>query len=209
MTIAVISASIGDFDTPKLFPEQDIECDYYYFTETPTPFHSSDSRLKAKYFKMLAHEIMPHDILVWVDGNVQIKTSSFIREFINEMGNADVCLAKHPFRDSVYNEADFIASEIDKGNKYFLQRYSKESILQEVGSMRKDIKGLYWCGLFARRNNTKVNAAFCDWFLENVLWTNFDQNNFVKIVYKHNLKINTIDWGEFYNNNSYILSKHK
>lgn len=207
MTIAVITANIGSFDQQHEIPTQSVAYDRFYLTECALPFHTSDNRLKAKYYKMLAHEIYSHDILIWMDGNVKIKSQTFIADIVSCMGDSDIVISEHPTRKTVFEEAEYIATEIRSGNKYLASRYTAESIVAEVKDY-PPCTGLYWCGLFARRNNQKVNTAFTDWFLDNVKWTNFDQNSFVKMLHVHGLKTSIINWGSFYDNNNYSLSKH-
>lgn len=204
----IFTANFGNFDTPK---KQPIPVSYYDETNARYPMHTQDNRMKAKFYKMLSHRVTDAKVIGWVDGNVQIKHERFISDMLQAMGDADVVISKHPVRASPYDEAIFIAQEVDKGNEYIKKRYNSRSILLEVEIMPTFYQHapLFWCGLFLRRNNPKVNAAFEDWFMENVLWTNFDQNSFVKIIHKHGLKVSTIDWGDFYDNEHYSLVKHK
>lgn len=210
MKIAVVSCQFGNFDTPKQFPKQDIDCDYFAINESNCPytFHTIDNRLKAKYYKMLAHREYSHDVLIWVDGNVQIKSASFVSDMIAAMHGVDVCISNHPDRNNVHDETDFICRQIRSGNKYLSARYTPESLLNEVSRMPKDLLGLYWCGLFARVNEPGVNKVFEEWFMQNVLWSNFDQCNFVDGMYRHGVTINTIKWGGFYDNDTYSIHKH-
>ncbi len=214
--IAVITASIGGIDIPKTIPKQSIEFDLFNFTDKnmPYPCMGLDNRLKAKLFKMQAHKLFPdHDIIIWVDGNVQIRSHDFIENMVKHLTeDSDVVISKHPARKCIYKETDFIIREIKKGNTYLSTRYNPEALMKEANYfMSQGIKvntGLYWCGLFARRNNAKVNAFFDSWWNDNILWSNFDQTNFVALQLKQNIKLSLIDWGEFYKNDSYELIHH-
>lgn len=217
--IAVITASIGGIDVQKFMPQQSIECDYFYFNDRNCPytFHGLDNRLKAKYFKIRAHRMemfSGYDILVWVDGNIQVHRPDFIETVIAPLNNPniDIAISRHPSRNCIYEEANFIIDEIKKGNKYLSTRYTVESMQAEIfnfhSSRHPENAGLYWCGLFARKNDVKLDDFCEDWWEDNILWTNFDQNNFVFQARRHNIQIGTFDLGNFYENQYYKLIHH-
>ena len=196
---------MGGFDAPK---QQPIPVRYYDDTNAHFPMFNQDARMKAKFYKMLSHRVSDAPLLGWIDGNVQVKKDLGMLE---AMGSADIVISRHPTRNTATEEANFILRELHKDNIYLAKRYDYYTIAKEIESIPVPWRtnGLYWCGLFLRRNNPKVNAAFEDWFMENVLWSTFDQNSFVKIIHKYELKVATVDWGPFYDNNYYSLVKHR
>ncbi len=211
MKIAVITANIGGFDKCNEMPAQDIAFDRFYINDNncPYPAYKSDNRLKAKIFKILAHKVWPdYDVYVWIDGNIRVKAGNFVSNIIKELKDADVVISAHPVRTSVYEEADFICTELKRGHKYLKARYCGQTIKSEMESFGEGLEGLYWCGCFARVNNEKVNKAFDDWFIDNTIWSYFDQNSFVYQVHKHQLKLNTIEWGDYYVNEHYEFTDH-
>ena len=201
------TANFGNFDT---FKKQPFPVSYYNEANAHYPMHTQDNRMKAKFYKMLAHRVTDAPLIGWIDGNVQVKHDRFVQDMVEALGSADVVISLHPARKNPLEEAKFITNSIEDGNPYLSNRYDAASIDKEVEAMPVGWKvaPLFWCGLFLRRNTPKVNAAFEDWFMDNVLWTNFDQNSFVKIIHKHGLKVATISWGAFYDNEHYKLVKH-
>jgi hypothetical protein len=212
--ILVITANIGGIDSVKPIPQQTVEFDRVYITAEDSPYHfpGLDNRLKAKYFKLMTHELYQHEIIVWIDGNVQIKTGDFIEKLVACLEENYISISRHPVRNCIFDEAHFIITEIDKGNKYLKARYNPEAILSEINYYKSmghpEGAGLYWCGLFARINNKKVNRFFESVWNDNVLRSNFDQNSFVFYALQHGMKINTIEWGDFYKNSNYELIHH-
>lgn len=208
MKAALITANMGGIDQHKTHPVQTILADLHYFTEENSPytFQDCNNRLAGKYFKMCTHKILSdHDIFIWADANIQIKSSRFIEFLINSLGDADIAISKHPFRKSPKEECDFVCNEIDKGNAYLSARYSKRAMQKELEFIG-DVEGLYWCGLFIRRNKPEINELFEKWFEGNVLFQAFDQNLFSK--YAPEMKLNVFDMGNFYSNDYYSLVKH-
>lgn len=205
MKIAVITANFGGFDTVKQLPEQDIDFDRYYFTEqnSPYPFHTIDSRLRAKVFKIMCHKVLPdYDMYVWLDGNVQVNSPSLVSMLVNSC--EDFVIQKHPDRSTIYEEAEFIIGGIENNYRYLKARYNPEAIKKEIDWIGPGLTGLYACGIFARRNTPEINAACEQWYLDNVLFANFDQIAFVNRVHKHNLKVATIDFGGTFHNNDFV-----
>lgn len=209
MKIAVVTANFGNFDSVKPIPEQDIAFDRHYFTEenNPYPMDGLNNRLKGKYFKILTHRILPeYDVYIWVDGNVQIKSSSMIRKMAE--GCKDVLISPHPIRKTIYEEAAFIINSIKRGDSYLSSRYNAESIRRYVENIGPGRQGLYYCGLFARKNTPHINKIFEQWWTETMLWANFDQIEFVRVAEYYSLDLEVFRFGDFYNNEYYSLSKH-
>lgn len=213
--ILVITANFGGIDSIKDIPPQTVEFDRVYITEENSPYHfpGLDNRLKAKYFKLMPHHIWQHEIFIWVDGNIQIKTPDFIERLVKGLEQTEISISRHPSRNCIYEEAKFIVNEIEKGNPYLKARYNPEAIIKEINyyqSLEHPVNaGLYWCGLFARLNNKKVSRFFEAVWNDNVLLSNFDQNSFVFYSRIHGMKISSVDWGNFHKNENYELIHHK
>lgn len=223
MRIAVVTASIGGIDVPKVFPNQSIKVDFFSFTNEnmPFPMDGLSNRLKAKYFKMQAHKLAgiennEYDFIVWIDGNVQLQKDNVIAQMIDRLTvtgfPSDIVLAPHPSRTCVYEESSFIINQIAKGDRYLAVRYNPESLRKEAELFRSwnypENNGLYWCGFFARRNTKPVNDFFDDWWNQNLLWADFDQTNFCFLARRHKIKIAPIEFGNFYENENYKLVNH-
>jgi len=204
------------FDTKKTIPQQNIPFDRYYYTEenSPFPFHTIDNRLRAKVFKILPHLILPdYDYYIWLDANIQVKSSDLVSTLIGHLTNRDItkkdiAISPHPFRNSIYEEANFIVSSIKSGSRYITSRYSATSTEKEIQDIGPGLEGLYWCGLMVRRNTPAINAACDEWFRRNILYTNFDQLSFVDIVKKFHIDLATFNLGDFYNNKFYKIVHH-
>lgn len=208
MRIAVITANFGGFDDRKPFAKQTVEHYHYYFTEhnADYPMDGLDNRLKAKFYKMIPHRVMPRfDVFIWVDGNIEIKSPTFVDDMIKALGDNDIAISKHQFRSSIYEEARFIIDHVPE-HDYLKVRYNPESIAHELGKYGEGLEGLYWCGLFARRNTPEVMARFDKWWEENVFMSNFDQLNFVYCM--QGLKFSLVDFGEYHDNETYRMYNH-
>lgn len=205
-------------DAPKTVPPQTgvAAFDFISITEANSryPLAAFDARMKGRFFKLQAHKLFPgYESLVWIDANVQIKSSAFLAPLLAALDKTyDIAMARHPSRNCVYEEADFITQSISKGSEYLKARYEIEPITKQVEAYRAAghprNSGLWWCGLFARRLTPHVNRFFDAVWDHCLTWSNYDQNAFAFLSRVCGIRINPIDWGGFYNNPTYNLVPH-
>jgi hypothetical protein len=218
--IAVITANFGGIDTPKPFPGQlgAPAYDYYEITERNAPqvVPGLNYRLQGKFYKLQGHIIFPgYDALIWIDGNVEIKSPTFVADMLRALEiphSYDIAIPRHPVRNCIYEEAEFISSAIAAGNKYLAVRYDAGAIRKEAAAYRASGHppgwGLYWCGLFAKKMNPRVNFFFDQWWDRCLHHQSHDQNSFPYLARELDLKIAPVDLGDFYENATYRLVPH-
>lgn len=195
----ILSANIGNFDT---ITDPPIGVRFQCYTEQnlPFPLPNLDNRLKGKYIKIQTHRFRDDPYWIWVDGSVQIDSERFTRFMRTQLEGHDVVIPLHPDRTNVFEEINYILDNISVGKEYLKSRYENEPLTEEMefyaksGMPRKF--PLYACRVFARVNSAKVNAAFNDWWMGCLEYSNFDQTYFSYIAWKHNLKIATFPYEE-------------
>ena len=222
MKIAVITAIFGGKDTPKPFPAQSVECDYYCFTEanSPVPLPNLPDRLKAKYFKLQAHRVLPgYDAYVWIDGNIEVKSADFVK--VMTEGLDGIRIQRHHERETIKEEIDFIlASE----NEYLTTRYGAQPLKEEyeyyLSQEMPEDAPLYSCNVFSYRNKDRVNTGsnclfFNSWWNLVLAWSWFDQSAFsflaevcsgIKSFWVP--EVETINLGPMFDNPYFTLHPH-
>lgn len=216
MKVALITANLGSMDLERSVPPQNFPYDRFYFNEKSPgifPGHTSDTRMRAKFYKIVPHldpQLEEYDIFIWIDGNIQIKSEFFIQDLVVACSGAySFAISKHPERSTIYEEADFIVNQLNSGSRYLSSRYSVDSIRKEIAYIGPGLEGLFYCGVFARVNLPEVNRMCEAWMLDNLLFSNFDQLNFVSNIHRFGLRINTFDFGGFNVNKYYSRHSHK
>lgn len=215
LSVAVVTANFGGMDSIKPIPEQSIPFERFVFDErnSPFPFPALDNRMKARYFKLLTHEILDHDVFVWVDGNVEIKSPKFLEMVVEHLHGNDIVIRRHPERSDIFEEAESIVAAMAQGNAYLRARYYGHPLIEEVEAYRAaghpEGFGLWWCGLFARANSARVNVAFKRWWDDGLKWNNFDQSCFAEQVRVFELKVATQEWSPYYNNKHLAINHHQ
>lgn len=211
--IAVVCANIGSFDPVFAFPDQSIDCDFFYYTEKnlPYPLPNLNDRLKSKYIKIQMHRFLPgYDVYIWLDGSVQVSSKLFVQHLKNNVEMYDVAMSVHHERDSVYEELEYILSNIDAGKEYLIKRYGNEPLAEEMAFYKNnglpDYHRLFITRFFARKNNKHINAAFDDWWNRVLEFVNFDQAMFSHIEDRHGLDVNGLGYLETLDN---FLTVHK
>lgn len=207
MKIAVITANVGNFDIPKLIPNQSVEYDLIRIDDVNIV---GDNRHKAKHPKMQSHLLNDADIHIWIDSSVQVKNENFVKYMVEQLGDNDIAIGKHNVRNCAYKEIDYVCSEIMKGNEYLKRRYDFDTLL-DVKKYLKTLnfehnKGLWACGIFARKNNNKVNAIFDKWWENECKYLTNDQPMFAYLAQQ--MKVNTITWNTLLDNEYFTLIPH-
>jgi hypothetical protein len=211
--VAVITANIGGIDGLKTFPKQSIECDYLSFIDKnlPFPLASLDNRMKAKYFKIQAHKFLDYDYFIWIDSSFRIKSPDFVAMMLDEVEGYDMVVTKHPDRNCIYDESEFIHALIKSGNLYLKSRYQNCKIDKQAAHYKSlgfpAQSGLYACGFFIRPNNERMNALFDKWWDACMQWSSFDQIAFRYL--SEGYKIFPITFDQYLDNEYYKIIAHQ
>lgn len=178
--ISIVSASIGGYDTPRPQATQDVDVDWWMFTdaaEVPEPWTriavedcGAVPRLTAKVPKMtpwaLGLPLARH--VVWVDANMEVTCPLFAREAVAAI-NDGVAVWRHPERSCIYQEAN-------ASLRLAREKYGHLPIREQVAAYRTEGHpsngGLYACGTVAwDTSNDGARALGLAWLEECGLWT--------------------------------------
>lgn len=198
MKIAVMTAIFGGIDVRKTIPEQTMFFKEEFFDETNCDLNNDlmpNDRQRALFFKTMGHTMTDADIIIWVDGKIQITAPDFIEQCVDALGNNDIAIMKHLYRKCIYEEVDHIEHCIKHGNEYLTTRYAHRPIRKQVELYRAEgypeNNGLNDCCIIARRNNEMTNMIFDNWWQECQLeW--FDQISIQYMAWRYGIKIHPI-----------------
>lgn len=207
MKLSIISANVGNFDSAsRVHRLQDIPSsmtvDCKIFTNLlPRPL-SISNRMQSKIFKMCGFDYaIDSDLIIWIDGACSISSPKFIKWMISCLGDGDICLMPHNSRHSIMEELQYVCTEMCKGNKYLISRYSGELMEQQVHTYLTDKTfkddHLASAGCFIYKNNDIIRAALKDWLIECVKWSCQDQLSLTYVLHKHGIKPRWLDYNIF------------
>lgn len=202
MKILVLTAIFGGVDAPKPFATQalpeGVTLDRLVITEanSPFPLPNLPDRLKGKYFKCTPFD--DEDIVVWVDGNIEVTDEYFVAKMIEPLlseNNVHITIQKHHERETVGQEIDFI---LKSGNPYLTVRYGSQPLKDEyawyLSKGMPPYAPLYSCNIFAYDSSSDAALFLTDWLHLCLQWSWFDQSAFSYLAWKHPI-VQTIDLG--------------
>lgn len=156
-------------------------------------------RLKPALIKMFGWEFFPnYNYYVWVDASKTLTSPEFGSWMIQQLGDADFAVFKHPERKTIQEEYEFVRRKLDEGNKYLLERYAGEQLDEQWKIIHRDRSyyddALYASTGFIYRPKVDVKAMFRDWWFHKSRYLLHDQLALPYVLKKHpKIKVNVID----------------
>lgn len=173
------------------------------------PVKSDNEVMDAKIYKILGHKYFKDaKYLIWTDANIfpQLSPQELIDKYL---GDADIAIFKHPWRDCLYEEINIVRET---------KRLQIKPLLNGLARQQRDYEsdkyplhnGLWECNFFIRKNDKKVNALFEKWWEHITKYQQRDQVSFPYVLWKYgkDIKINTITTGDIRNNTDFIYLNH-
>lgn len=221
MKIAILTANLGNFDTPVDPMVQDwdrSEIAFYRFTdENFPPITGMTPRMQYRLCKLFGFEMFPgYDAYIWLDGTFSLPRTDSVRWFVDQLGDADAAFFKHPARNSIQEEVKHIEDHLQKGRPYITSRY-KNGLHKEMNNLIQQIEAfrdnkLYTSTAFIYRRNFVTKRLMQCWQLWQSRFPTCDQVSLPYAIYKmedYGLRINTIDVDQYKTPYLKLVSHHK
>lgn len=175
--ILVLSANLGKFERPVPHTKQSIPHDVRVLTDMDFPprKNSMTPRLQARIPKMMAWQMFPgYDYYIWVDSSCRLARKDSIEWFLKKLGNEDLAVFKHPHRNTVKEEADYIKHRLDIKCPYITPRYEGERLDDQMAVVNPNGE-LYATTAFIYKNDTPAQDLLTIWWLHTSLYHSIDQ----------------------------------
>lgn len=192
--IAVISANLSGFEKPVEHAQQSVDCDFHHFTDEnfPPRFNSLSPRLQARIPKMFGWQLKPgYGYYIWVDSSCRLSSEGSIQWFLSKLGDNDFAVFKHPHRDTVQQEADYLKKRLAIGCPYITPRYQNEDIDGQLAEVEPD-QELYASTAFIYRNTPKVRQAMKDWWYNTSRFHSIDQLSLPYVLFENGCTVEVI-----------------
>ncbi len=217
MRIVVLSANLGNFDTPVEHVKQDMDVDFHTFTdENFPPIADLPPRFQYRIPKMFGWQMYegiwssPNNrprYYIWLDASMQLTRPDSVRWLIDQLGGNNIAFFKHPWRKTIKEEVDFIEERLKNGDKYITPRYKnglhKESLLYTGDD------DLYASPVFIYRNKDEVHFALSRWWFIQSRFYTCDQVSLTYAMRTNSIQIKTIPGHVFKNDYVKVGSKHR
>lgn len=204
MRVAVISANMGSFDPIVPYVEQSMDYDFHLFNDENFPRRkcSMTPRLQARIPKMFGWQMASgYDYYIWVDASFSLQHPDSVRWFVEQCKEVDIAVLKHPMRNTIQEEADYLKKRLDqekKGKKepYVIKRYENELIDEQLAEIQADAEFkdtvLYASTALVYVNNKAVQVMLKDWWYHTSRYHSVDQLSLPYVLWKHKCLVNVI-----------------
>jgi hypothetical protein len=202
MSVAIISANLGNFEAPVDPVPQSMPCEFFRFTDANFwPRHCAMTpRLQARIPKCFGWQMVPHrDVYIWIDSSLAVVHPDCAAWFLEQLEGVDACFFRHPDRTTVHEEAAFIKRKIAEGNRYVTSRYAHELVDEELAEIEADAGFvddllIHSC-VFAYRPTTEVRGLMMEWWYGISRFHCVDQLHLPFAIYNSGAPVRIIDGG--------------
>lgn len=224
MKIAILQANLGNFDDPKdpveqKFPHDDqlglVDCTFHRWTdENFPPVTGLTPRLQYRIPKLFGWEMLPgYDYYIWLDGGISFLRDDCALWYLDQLGDNDIALFKHPRRRNIRQEVKHIDDHLKAGKPYISARYKNGLHQEQSDIILKDTgykdRSLYASTTFIYRNTQQVQDFLKDWWYYQSRYFTCDQVPLPWLLWKHKLKVKTFDEPIFQTGYMSLVSHHK
>jgi len=218
MKLAILTANLGNFDTPVDPVSQYLEgvdSAFHRFTdENFPPITGLTPRLQYRIPKLFGWQMESgYDVYIWLDGSVSLVHPEAIKWLLDQMRDADCAFFKHPNRNTVKEEVEHVEAYLQKGNEYIVSRYKnglhKEMYKEILNDSNYTDNVLYASTAFIYRNNERVHDLMDTWWYYQSRYFTVDQIALPYAMYAAKVKVKKIDANVFNNQYIKLVSKHK
>lgn len=204
----MVTANMGNFDKEYQPVPQSVPADFYTFNDKNflPRARAMTPRLQARIPKMFAWQMIPgYDAYIWYDSSLAVTSPDMVSWFLEQLGEADAVFLRHPDRQTVHQEAQFIQEKIFHHHYYLSPRYRDELVNEQIAELDADpgYKDdlLIASTAFMYRNNDKTHALMKEWWYHTSRYHIIDQLGLPYAIYKSGCKVNII-------NDNYLHLKH-
>jgi hypothetical protein len=198
--IAVVTANLGGFDLIFDYAPQSMEYDFYRFTDENFPPRSRamTPRMQARIIKCFSWQIVPnYTHYIWVDGSCSLFHKDSVKWFLEQCENADAAFFKHPERNTIQQECDYLKKKLAVQSRYICSRYMGEFLDEQMDEIRRDTSFkddfLYASTAFVYQNNPCVHDMLKEWWYHISRYHIIDQLALPYVIKKSECKVNIID----------------
>ena len=118
--------------------------------------------------KMFGWQFVPdRDVYIWIDASRGLLRSDTVAWFLEQAGTADLLLFRHPERNTIREEYEFMKARMARpGERYLNSRYVGEWLDEQYAAVSGGYvdDALYASTAFLYRNTLKVRAMLKEWW---------------------------------------------
>ena len=175
--VAVVTANLGSFDVQKPNVAQSVDCDFFNITDDnfPPRSNSMTPRLQARIVKTHMWQFVPgYDYYLWVDSSCRLADEDSVKWFMEQLGDKDIAVFRHPHRETIADEANYLKLRLSIGCPYITPRYENELIDEQLDEVNVG-EELLASTAFIYRLSPKIKKTMQDWWYHISRYHSIDQ----------------------------------
>lgn len=219
MRIAILTANLGNFDTPTDPAIQDYPTPPTFMRWTDQnfpPIVGLTPRLQYRIPKLFGWEMLPgFDIYIWLDGSVSLKRSDCIKWYLEQLGDNDMAFFRHPQRGTMKQEVEHIEEKLKLNHWYITPRYKNGLHREQLDMAMRDEtfkdENLYASTAFIYRDSPGSREVLRGWWYLQSRYYTCDQVNLPYAIHmaKDRVKVKKIPDNLFKIGYLSLVSHHK
>jgi hypothetical protein len=195
--VAIVSANYGAYDHIWPQVEQDVEVDWFMFTDDRKakpvepwkliyePAKGLHPNMAAKQFK--CSPPVPHRFVLWMDASMEVIVPTFVRLAFRALHDG-LATYEHPRRMCIYDEVEASLGCEDQNGRY-AHLPMREQAAHYRANGHPALWGLYGCGTIAWDRGDERIVRFGDaWLHECAAWGYQDQISFPVLCRRFGIK---------------------
>jgi hypothetical protein len=217
MKLCILSANLNSFDkvvkpVDQALPEGIDLVEYHCFTDSDfPPITGLTPRLQYRIPKCFGWQMKPdYDYYIWLDGSMSFTKEDSVKWFMGQLGNADIAVFKHPWRNSIKEEADHIEEHLKLEKPYITSRYKNGLHKEQLADIQLDKDytddHLYASTVFIYKDSEEVRDVLRLFWLHQSRYYTCDQLAFTYVL--RTLVVKVIDENPFKSKHLEHVSKH-
>jgi hypothetical protein len=181
MSVAILTANLGNFDTPVDPVKQDVVSRFHRWTDDNfPPITGLTPRLQYRIPKYFGWQMFSgYDYYIWLDGTMSFDDPASVAWYLEQLDEKDIGLFKHPDRHSIRQEVEHIEEHLQKGKPYITSRYKNGLHQEQLAVIEKDKTyrddRLFASTAFIYRNNARIQSMMQDWWFYQSRYFTCDQ----------------------------------
>lgn len=190
--IAVVSANFGGFDKTPDHVKQSVDCDFYHITEKQFPLrkNSMTPRLQARIVKTHMWDwAKGYKYRLWVDSSCRLSHPDSVKWFLEQLGDADIAVFKHPHRKTVQDEADYLKKRLAIDCPYITPRYESELIDEQLEQVNPGAELYASTAFIYRTRSAQTTIAMKNWWYQISRYHSIDQLSLPWVIKSLNYKV--------------------
>ena len=218
MKLAILSAVLNNFDTPVDPVEQELPkgidlIEFHRWTDSDfPPITGLTPRFQYRIPKLFGWQMKPdYDYYIWLDGTFSFTRPDSVKWFMKQLGNADIALFKHPWRNTIGEEVAHIQEHLDDGKVYITSRYKNGLHKEQFEDILLDKDyvddHLFTSTAFIYKDSEEVRNAMRNWWLHQSRYFTCDQVVLPYVV--KDLVVKTIPDNQYKCKYLTMVSEHK